>query len=316
LEDWKIEKESKRIAGTNRLYILLILLLAFFLRTYQLDSQALRGDEAATVHDSALPVTELWELSRITDPHPPLYYLMLHPWQWLMGENAWMMRFTGVMASVLAVAMLYALTYRTLHAVGPSLLVAALLAINPFQIWLAQDLRSYPFFTLFGLLSSWALWYAINNQQPTISNQSSARFTFHASRFTPHVLRLPWLLYILFTVACLYIHYYTLFLIAFQWIFVLLNLKKFWPQKWLWLTSQIAIGLLIIPGLLLARNLAGQAAGGIDTTSTPDILRLASTALLTGFTIDTTRGLWASLLLAPIWIVGLLTLLRRDFTSW
>jgi 4-amino-4-deoxy-L-arabinose transferase-like glycosyltransferase len=328
LADWKVEKESKRIAGANRLYILLILLLAFFLRIYQLDSQALRGDEAATVHYSALPITELWELARVTDPHPPLYYLMLHPWQWLLGENAWLMRFTGVMAGVLAVALLYALAHRTLHAVTPSLFAAALLAINPFQIWLAQDLRSYSFFTLFGLLSSWALWSALNHRQSNIApspppstkdairNTDSSFIPSAALRAGPHPSSFfSWLLYILFTVACLYTHYYTLFLMAFQWIFVLLNLKKFWPQKWAWLASQAAIGLLIIPGLILARNLAGQAAGGIDTISTPDILRLAATALLTGFTIDPVRGLWASLLLAPVWIIGLLTLLRRDFTS-
>ena len=141
--------------------MLLLLLLAFLLRVYQLDSQALRGDEAATVLYSALPITALWELSRITDPHPPLYYLMLHPWQWLAGESAWAMRFAGAAASTLAVAALYALAQRTLRSTGVSLLAAALLAINPFQIWLAQDIRSYPFFTLFGLLSAAALWWAL-----------------------------------------------------------------------------------------------------------------------------------------------------------
>jgi uncharacterized membrane protein len=147
--------------------ILGLLFLAFFLRTYQLDRQALRGDEAATVLYSALPVTELWELSRITDPHPPLYYLMLHPWQGLVGESAWAMRFAGVTASVLAVAVLYALTRRTRHSFEISLLAAGFLAVNPFQIWLAQDVRSYPFFTLLGLLSSAALWLALNSQQDT-----------------------------------------------------------------------------------------------------------------------------------------------------
>jgi hypothetical protein len=148
------------------------------------------------------------------------------------------------------------------------------------------------------------LWVAINNK---VINP--ARFTLYVSRF------MPWLLYILFTVACLYTHYYTVFLIVFQGLFVMFNLKKFWPQKWPWLASQVAVGLLIIPGLMLARNLAGQAAGGIDVIPTPGILRLASTALLTGFTIDATPGLWVSLLLAPIWIIGLMTLLQRNITT-
>jgi hypothetical protein len=95
----------------------------------------------------------------------------------------------------------------------------------------------------------------------------------------------------------------------------LLNIKKFWDKKWPWVASQVAIGLSIIPGLQLAYNFIGQAAGGIDTIPTPDILRLASTALLTGFTIDSAWGLGISLLLAPIWIAGSINLLRRDFIS-
>jgi uncharacterized membrane protein len=149
-------------------FILSCLLLAFFLRTYQLDGQSLRGDEAATVLYSALPISDLWELSRVTDPHPPLYYLMLHPWQALMGEEAWLMRFAGVIASVLAVAVLYTLSNRTLRSPQLSLIAAALLAINPLQIWQAQDVRSYPFFTLFGLLSSLALWSALNPHQKVL----------------------------------------------------------------------------------------------------------------------------------------------------
>lgn len=293
---------------------LVILLLAFFLRVYQLDSQSLRGDEAATVLYSALPVTDLWELSRVTDPHPPLYYLMLHPWQEWVGESAWAMRFAGVIASTLAVAALYALARRTLWTTAPSLLAATLLAINPLQIWLAQDIRSYPFFTLLGLLSSWALWRALHSSQKSVV--SSQIHTQHATRFTQHVSRfIPWLLYLLVTVACFYIHYYTAFLIAFQGLFVLFNGRWFWAQKWPWLASQVTLALLMIPGLQLAYNFVDEAAGGIDKIATSTLLRLASTSLLTGFTLADTWGLWVSLLLIPLWLMGIVVLLHRDFVS-
>ena len=293
-----------------RLAIILSLWLAFGLRLYKLDTQSLRGDEAATVHYSALPVGQLWELSRVTDPHPPLYYLALHPWQWLLGESAWMMRFTGVIASTLSVAALYALAQRTLHNSALSLTAATLLALNPLQIWLAQDLRSYPFFTLLGLLSSMALWSALTTSRTT---HYALHTTPHASHFTFYVLR--FIPYILLTLACFYLHYYTVFLIAFQGLFVLLNYKTFWPQRWAWLSAQLVIGLLMIPGLLLAYNFVGQAAGGIEKLPLPDILRLAFTALLTGFTLDDQMGLWVSLLLTPVWITGMVILLRHNFTK-
>ncbi|MBE7471245.1 MAG: hypothetical protein DPW09_17070 [Anaerolineae bacterium] len=312
----------------RQIIILLLLLVAFFLRTYQLDSQSLRGDEAATVLYSALPIGDLWELSRVTDPHPPLYYLLLHPWQWLVGESAWAMRFAGVLASTLAVAALYTLVRRTLGQSQAALLAAGLLAVNPLQIWLAQDIRSYPFFTLLGLLSSWALWQAVGggqksevrSQKSVVSSQINThhapRTTSHPSSFILHPSSFTsWFLYILLTLTCFYIHYYTAFLILFQGLFVLVNLGRFWASRWPWLVSQLVIALMMIPGLQLAYNFIGEAAGGIDKIAVPDILRLASTSLLTGFTLADSWGAWVSLLLLPLWLVGLLTLLRRDRIS-
>ncbi len=280
----------------SRTIILIILLFAFWIRTYQLDSQALRGDESATVLYAALPVGDLWELSRITDPHPPLYYLMLNPWQRLFGREAWMMRFAGVSASLLAVAVLHRLSYLTLQNRYISLLAALFLAISPLQIWQAQDVRSYPLFTLFGLLSTWPLWVSL-----------------HAKRLAPRTYTI-WCIYIAFTVISFYTHYYTVFLIAFQGVFVLLNAKKFWHHRWVWLASQITIGILIIPGLQLASNFIGQAAGGIDALSTAEILRRAATALLTGFTVEHTMSLWATFSFVPMALLGLIMTLRRGWT--
>ncbi len=272
--------------------VFLILLLAFALRVYRLDQQSLRGDEAATVLYSAMPVSELWELSRITDPHPPLYYLLLHPWQWLVGEGAWQMRFPGAVAGVLAVAALYRLARTTGLPRPVGLLAAALLAVNPLQIWLAQDIRSYALFTLLGLLSSSALWTALhtsNSHRP-----------------------LAWSTYVLFTIASLYTHYYTVFLIAFQGLFVLVNARRFWPRRWPWLASQLAIALLILPGLRLAANHIGPAAGGIDVLPVAEILRRAATALLTGFTIEPAWSLGVSLTLTPVALAAMVLLWRQD----
>lgn len=277
------------------LSLLFILLLAFALRSYHLEAHSLRGDEAATVLYAALPLTDLWELSRITDPHPPLYYALLHPWQLILGEAAWTMRFFGVLASTLSVAVLYRLARLTVQLTDISLLAAFLLAINPLQIWLAQDVRSYPLFTLMGLLSSSLLWLTLH---PPIKKSPLSSF-----------LSPP--LYILFTVAGLYIHYYTIFLIAFQGLFVLLNYRHFWPKRWLWLTGQLIIALLILPGLSLAYGFIGEAAGGIDTLPLSEILWRAATALLTGFTLEAEWGRWVSLALMPLWLLGLTVLLSH-----
>jgi len=294
--------------------LFLIILLAFALRSYHLDSQSLRGDEAASVIYAAMPITELWELARVTDPHPPLYYVILHGWQAIMGESAWAMRYAGVMAGTLAVAALYRLTQVTLRNTRLSLLAAFLLAINPLQIWLAQDVRSYAFFTLMGLLASWLFWLNAKDAKEGERRRKGKILP------TPYFL----LLYIILTVANFYTHYYAIFLMAFHGLFILIQLTKSIQSRkppltshFLLLTSHLSflisyfiIGLLILPGLQLAYHFSSEAAGGIEIIPTPEIFRQASTALLTGFTLDYSNGLMVSLILAPIWLIGLVTLLR------
>jgi hypothetical protein len=286
---------------TTNATILIILLVAFALRVYQLDYHALRGDEAATVLYSAIPLSDLWELSRITDPHPPLYYALLHPWQQFVGDTPWIMRFAGVAAGVMAIAVLFRLVVETLHRLPLALLATTLLAINPLQVWLAQDVRSYPFFLLIGLLSSWALWVALHRHQT---------YSYAPRRYA------LWLLYIVATVTGLYIHYYTVFLIAFQGLFVLLHIRHFWQTRWLWALSQLSVLLLILPGLALAYNFAGgEAGGGVAVAGLAEIGQRTGAALLTGFTIDPTWGVWLSVLMLPVWLTGMVILLRKEPVS-
>ncbi len=287
--------------------ILMMLMLAFALRLHQLDQHALRGDEAATVLYAALPLSHLWELARVTDPHPPLFYALLHGWQTLVGEQVWSMRFATAAFSTLSVAALYGLARLTVRHIRLSLLATLLLAISPLQIWLAQDLRAYPLFTLLGLLATAALWKSMTLDFQTANLQRK-------SIGNPKFKQRNFLLYIGLTVACFYTHYYTVFLIAFHGLFVLLNARRFWARRWAWLSSQIAILLLITPGLFLAANFIGEAAGGIETLPLSEILRRTTTALITGFTIASTWGDLVSLIFVPIWLLGTVTLLRRDVT--
>ncbi len=142
---------------------LVILLLAWALRLYQLEADSLWGDEIFTATQSPLPTLELlrWTAG---DIHPPGYYLVVgrladwSGWAYLPPSalTDWLWRFPSAVVGILAVA----LTYR----VGTDLLGrriglagALLLAVSPVAIQYSQEARMHGLFLLGVALSTWAL---------------------------------------------------------------------------------------------------------------------------------------------------------------
>lgn len=126
------------------LALLVILLLAFALRVYRLETQSLWWDEALTLKLALAPGIE-W---RPADAgHPPLYdYVMLKPWVSLVGAGEFGSRFFSVVFGVLAVALAYQLGRRLYdHRVG--LVAAALVSVSGIQWWYSQEVRMYTIVT-------------------------------------------------------------------------------------------------------------------------------------------------------------------------
>jgi len=76
------------------------------------------------------------------EPHPPLFYLSQHFWLYLFGNSEAGMRSLGVVLSIAAIAAAYFLGKLLLGHRG-GLLLAALLAINPFYLFHSLNLRMY-----------------------------------------------------------------------------------------------------------------------------------------------------------------------------
>ncbi len=142
-----------------------VLVVAAALRLWHLGTKPLWFDEAWTVFIARQPLEEIPRLLRLYDTHPPLYYLLIHFWTGLFGTGEVSVRLPGVLASVAVVAGTFYLAQRV---AGPrvAFLAAAFLAISPFQITAAQEARTYPFITLFGVGAAYALWRATDDGQP------------------------------------------------------------------------------------------------------------------------------------------------------
>jgi 4-amino-4-deoxy-L-arabinose transferase-like glycosyltransferase len=212
-----------------------VVLLAFALRAYGLSAQSVWFDEGWSWHLAKLPLAEM---ARVTaaDRSPALYYVLLHAWVGLAGESEFALRFLSVCADVITVALLVAFGRALARSAVP---VAALLyALCPFALWYAQETRMYALVAALCVASCYWLWRWL--QAPT---------------------RLRLLVISALTLAlAAHTHYYAVFLLAGQWMAVLLGFDtqphmprrpraRFYVQ---WLLAAFGVGAALLPWLLFA----------------------------------------------------------------
>ena len=148
------------MAKRNYLALLAILLLAFALRVYRLDSQSLWYDEAVTAQVASQGIGELTRWTA-DDIQPPLYYYVAAGWLRLAGRGEWALRFPSAFFGTLTVPLMWAVALR-LFGRGRSGRVAALAAalltaLSPLYVYYAQEARMYTQLTFLGLLAGYAL---------------------------------------------------------------------------------------------------------------------------------------------------------------
>jgi mannosyltransferase len=217
--------------------VLSLTLLAFALRLYRLDYQPLRGDESFSIQFSAHELQWLIPSIAHVEPNPPLYYLLLHGWMKSLGQTEFVTRFLSLLFGVVSVPLIYQLgTAMARPKVGA--LAALLLAINPFQVWHAQDVRNYTVWPAFSIAS---LAFLLRSLQ-----DARARH---------------WAGYAGMTLLSLYTHYYDMFLLLFQNLFVLTLVLVEWRKQgrieprlrkmiYVWIIIQIAVVVIYLPWLL------------------------------------------------------------------
>lgn len=183
-------------------FLPLILLLGAFLRFYNNTAVALWHDEAFSALYMRYPWSEM--IFRIgLDVHPPLYYFILRFWTYVMGQGLLSLRLLSISFGVLTVWAGYLFVKAAFQNQKLALLAALFLAVNPFQIQYSLEARMYTLGTFLSLLSGYLLVRALEHQK-------------------------FWIWYGIAVAAALYTHYYLLFTIAAQGLFVILY---FWKTR-------------------------------------------------------------------------------------
>lgn len=294
----------------------LILLVGFALRLYQLGAEGLWYDETVSLY---LAQSNPLEIIRHTagDIHPPLYYLFLSGWGQLAGFSEFSAAFFSLWFAVLLIALVYRITRNWYPARYVAPLAALLIALSPYNIWYSQEVRMYTLGAALGLLSVYFLRRLVAQNK---------------------ILTRDFFIYVLATALGLYTLYYFLFLIAFQWLWVIAraastffsqskfeNLSRAEPRDQKskinltsFFLSQLIIVLLYLPWLPIAFRQATDppVPPWRELIALPRVILESWSALAFGQSVDPNIfGLVALLLLLPIALVIWREWQSRSFTK-
>ncbi|MFQ5410047.1 MAG: glycosyltransferase family 39 protein [Anaerolineales bacterium] len=145
----------------HRLALVSLLLAAFALRTVRLRTRPVWYDEAGTflLADAGLEGILAGTVGAGTaaaEEHPVLYHALLWAWLQLLGASAFAARLLSVFSGLIVVGLAYRLAREVLRAERAATAGAAFLALAPFQIHYAQELRMYALLAMWLLAATWA----------------------------------------------------------------------------------------------------------------------------------------------------------------
>jgi hypothetical protein len=142
-------------ADPGKVMLVLILIVGFVLRYYRIDFDDLQADEnvswdaARGIVKGASPKA----VSGVFYTRSPLYHYLLGTWLWIFGDYKEIARSFSVLPGVGVIAVAFFLTLRLTQRVGIALLVALLIAIDPWHVYVSRIIRFYQFMQFFGLLT-------------------------------------------------------------------------------------------------------------------------------------------------------------------
>jgi 4-amino-4-deoxy-L-arabinose transferase-like glycosyltransferase len=124
----------------DRKIVVAIILLASGLRFFNLGARSFWFDEASSIRFARLDAATILTAGGSLG-HPPGFYFLLHLWR-AAGEGDFWLRFPSAFFGVLSVALTYGLA-RYLFDRPVAQVSAFWMAISPFQLYYAQEVRMY-----------------------------------------------------------------------------------------------------------------------------------------------------------------------------
>jgi len=201
----------------NRIILVLVIFLGFYLRLYDLSNNSFWTDELLSIwHANDIVNFKTFFSPHQNNAHPPFYFLLLKFWM-VLGSNEFSSRLLSVFFGILVIPATYIMG-RQLFSKEACILAAFFVAISPLHILYDREVRMYPLFTLLTIIS---LYYFI--------------------RALKENKKLLWLSYTVFTILNIYTHYHAFLIILAQWTFFIMRFSEYKQCVRNAILSQIAI---------------------------------------------------------------------------
>lgn len=144
---------NHQILTDDKRLLALAIIVGAILRVSTLARKSLWLDEIVTLRIASMDVGDIIIRNTIqAEPHPPLYYLLMHYWIQL-GSNEMILRFPSAFAGILTIPLMYGLL-RQWFGRWSAIVAAWFLAIAPLHIWYSQEARMYALVCMLGLAST------------------------------------------------------------------------------------------------------------------------------------------------------------------
>jgi len=256
----------------------LIMLAGAALRFYDLGGPSLWIDEVFTLIWARAPLKESMPMVRENGHQTPLYYLLLHVYP---TSSDFALRSFSALLGVLGIGGMMWATERLYRSPWLALGAGALLACNPYHIWLSRTARVYALAFVLALLASYAF----------LKLLSGARTRAH------------WALFVLATMSGYISHYFSAGLSFTQYLVFgfLLRRKRALFRRWIAAQVVAAIPLLVWIVYMLQSEAVSVGLGWILKPQPQDLL-----LTLSAMTVGTSKTLPA--LTLPAVLVALIGL--------
>ncbi len=307
----------RRVRTTPSFLLGLVLLLAFALRVYRLDAQAIWWDESLSLYRATrdlatvLANTIVIQNAVTHDTLPPLYFVLLHGFVGLLGTSEFALRFFSLVANVATIPLLYVLGRRWFSKrVG--LMAAFFGALSPFYVWYAQEARPYALMLFESLLALYALSRVMQMRRGLVRMNADIRGILRghlrlSAPLTSSLLAWRWVLvYLLAATVSLYTHYYAIFLLPFHFVLIavfLWPLQRRWTKIWLALPIvPVFFSVFLIP--FIRASVAGNAGSGPGPVPFDVMVRDLLNSFSVGITIDLADAIWIDVALGVLLLIG------------